>query len=99
MGIAGRSSSVGSAFFDSANIGSVLFNIDPSELHLTTREGVSFIVYFEGMREMLSTAAAPPHYLWCAFIRNILYMTATSFLFRYFLDEAMKLGFLAKYAA
>jgi ABC-2 type transport system permease protein len=54
---------------------------------------------FEGMREMLTTGAAPPHYLWCAFILNVVYMTATGLLFGYFLQEARRLGFLAKYAA
>jgi hypothetical protein len=51
------------------------------------------------MREMLMTGAAPPHYLWCAFVLNVVYMTATGFLFGYFLKEARKMGFLAKYAA
>ncbi len=54
---------------------------------------------FEGMRQILSTGTMAPHYLWCPLLLNFVYMALTGMLFNYFLQEARRLGFLAKYAA
>jgi ABC-2 type transport system permease protein len=53
---------------------------------------------FEGMRQLVSSGTVAPHYLWCALVLNLVYMALTGLLFRFFLNEARRLGFLAKYA-
>jgi ABC-2 type transport system permease protein len=54
---------------------------------------------FEGMRQMLSTGSVSPHYMWCALALNLVYMALTGYLFQFFLKEARRMGFLAKYAS
>jgi ABC-2 type transport system permease protein len=61
--------------------------------------GVPATHVFEGMRQMLSTGHLNPQYLWTAFGLNIVYMTLFACVFSYFLDEARRRGFIAKYGA
>jgi ABC-2 type transport system permease protein len=52
---------------------------------------------FEGMRQMLSKGYIEPHYLWCAFLLNAMYMAISAFIFHSFFEDARRRGFLAKY--
>jgi ABC-2 type transport system permease protein len=53
---------------------------------------------FEGMREVLRTSHLGPHYAWCAFGLNIVYMALSAVAFKLCFEEARKKGYLAKYA-
>jgi ABC-2 type transport system permease protein len=52
---------------------------------------------FEGMRQILSGRGLDPNHIWCAFLLNVIYLSAAGFCFNYFLEGARKRGFLVKY--
>ncbi len=54
---------------------------------------------FEGMRQVISTGQLDPKHLMYAAAFNVLYMAISTCTFKFFLDEARRRGFLAKYAA
>jgi ABC-2 type transport system permease protein len=53
---------------------------------------------FEGMRQILKSGRLDVRTIWCALFLNLVYMVITAMLFRTFLRDARRLGFLAKYA-
>ncbi len=53
---------------------------------------------FEGMRQVLEHGYLDPNHIYAAFALNAVYMVLAGVSFNYFLEEARKKGFLAKYA-
>jgi ABC-2 type transport system permease protein len=54
---------------------------------------------FEGMRQMITHGYIEPYHIWCAFGLNAVYMVLAGFTYSFFLEQARRRGFLAKYAA
>jgi ABC-2 type transport system permease protein len=52
---------------------------------------------FEGVREIINTGSMQSWHLICAFLLNIIYLTASFVIFYYLLQEARKHGSIAKY--
>lgn len=54
---------------------------------------------FEGMRQIIEHGHIAPHYLWCAFGLNVVYMILSAATFSHFFEQARRKGYLVKYAA